>query len=252
MKKFKILSLFLVAIAILVFAIMAFGGEQNSKPATDVAYDFPIKPGTEAWKKFTSHDEMLAATQIPADVLKGMSTRALVETCLNYPLYGDMMAYNSLQQGLDAVISRFNGLQELLKREDAGAELLAQYPRVNRETAQDIANIDSKKTNTIRSFEHTFIEILLAQSSIRANMSESEEKYLVKESLNNFYLKQGRPDIYSFSSLQPTVLIMKKVLERRDGGLRINGKQVVIGDSEMDLSNNADQIVSQAENFISK
>jgi hypothetical protein len=252
MKKFKILSLFLASLAVLVLAIMAFGGEQNVKLANDVAYDFPIKPGTDAWKKFTGHDEMLVATQIPEDVLKSMSTRALIETCLNYPLVGEITVHNSLQQGLEALISGFNGLQELLKREDAGVELLAQYRLVNKKIVQDINDIDSKKSNTAHFFEHTFIEMLLAQSSIQASMSMDEEKSLAKESLSDFRLAQSRPDIYSFASLQSEVLVMKKVLEREDGGLQVNGNRVVVGDSEMDLFKNTDQIVSQAENFISK
>ncbi|MDD5527899.1 MAG: hypothetical protein PHO56_02875 [Patescibacteria group bacterium] len=252
MRKLKLLSLFFVAVLVLVFVSMAIGGERNVKFANDRAYDFPIKPGTDAWKKFVGHDEMLAATQIPADVLKNMSTRALVETCLNYPMYGDMMVYDDRQKGLEAVISGFDGLQELLKREDAGIELLAQYRLVNKEIAQDINDIDSKKASSTHYFEQAFIEMLLAQSSVRASMSEDEEKILVKECLSNLRLKQNRPDIYNFLDSEPTILIMKRVLERRGVGLQINGKQVIVGDNEADLSNNADQIIVQSENFISK
>ena len=70
-------------------------------------YDFPIKPGTEEWKAMVSHDEMLKACQVPELVLQKMSTEGLVETVLNYPLYGDMKAHNSLQQDL---IMCFRGL----------------------------------------------------------------------------------------------------------------------------------------------
>jgi hypothetical protein len=253
MKKLKIFSLFFIGILVLAFVGIAIGGDLNKKPTViDVAYDYPIKPGSDAWKKFSSHDEMLAAIQIPADVLKNISTRALVETCLNYPLSDDMMSYNSLQQGLEAVISRSNCLQEMLRRGDAGTELLKQYGKTNTEVAQDISNIDSKKTNIIHYHEHAYIEMLLAQNSILANMSEADKKTLVKESLNNFRLRQNRPDIYSFSSLQPAISVMKNVVARADGGLQINGKQIEIGDDETDLLNNANQIVLQAENFTSK
>ena len=36
---------------------------------TSDAYDFPIKPGTDAWRAFNSHVEMLNACQIPEPLL---------------------------------------------------------------------------------------------------------------------------------------------------------------------------------------
>jgi len=39
---------------------------------------------------------------------------------LNYPLFLDALAYNWPQEGFNAVSGQFNGLQELLKRKDAG------------------------------------------------------------------------------------------------------------------------------------
>jgi hypothetical protein len=228
-------------------------GDLNKKSAViNVAYDYPIKPGTDAWKKLSSHDEMLAAIQIPADVLKNMSTGALVQTCLNYPLSGDMMVYDSLQQGLDEVISRSNCLQELLRRDDAGKELLVKYGDVGKQIQQDAGNIDSKKTNATHYFDQTYVEMLLAQNSIRKNMSEDDEKALVKETLANYKLKQGRSDIYNFLDLQPSVLIMKNVLEKRNPGLIFGSKQASAGNQVTELFNNKDQIVSQAENFTSK
>ncbi|MFA5248594.1 MAG: hypothetical protein WC415_05255 [Patescibacteria group bacterium] len=255
MKKLKMLSLFFVGVLVLVFAGITVANELSTRPraeVVDVAYDFPIKPGTDEWKKFTSYGEMLTATQIPDKMLKSMSTRALVKTCLDYPNSGSIGAHNSLQQGLEAIVSGFNGLQELLKRDDAGIELLAQYRLVNEEIKISIKNIDSGDSLNWYYFKHTLIEMLLAQESIRSNMSEGDEKALIKECLNNFNLKKGRQDIYNITSSESMILIMKKVLEKRKAGPLIDEKQAVISDSGMDLFNNVDQIIQQSENFISK
>lgn len=116
----------LVVIIILVISILTLSLCTKNKAdlAYDDAYDYPIKGGTEEWKRFTSHDEMLKACQIPDAILKDMSTAGLVETVMNYPLYGDIYAYSSFQVGLNAIAAQFNGLAELLIRDDAGIELL--------------------------------------------------------------------------------------------------------------------------------
>jgi hypothetical protein len=51
---------------------------------------------------------------------------SLVETVLDYPLLGNMWAFDSLKAGFDSVLSYFNGLQELVNREDA-VEYLAAF-----------------------------------------------------------------------------------------------------------------------------
>jgi len=112
---------------ILPFPLLVSCFDRASGFAANDAYDFPVKPGTEEWKTFQTHNEMLKACQIPERILNNMSTAALVETVLNYPLLLDMMAYNNIQYGFDQVASRFNGLQELLNREDNGTEIKTRY-----------------------------------------------------------------------------------------------------------------------------
>ena len=85
---------FTAAILSLLLIAMAFSGcaKEQSTPITDEAYTFPVKPGTDEWKALGSHDQMLAVCEIPENILTIMSTTALVETVLNYPLIGDWFA----------------------------------------------------------------------------------------------------------------------------------------------------------------
>lgn len=64
----------------------------------DEPYQFPIVPGSPVWETFTTHQDMLDATQVPDNVLESLSTTALIRTVMDYPLLGDMYLYNTVQQ----------------------------------------------------------------------------------------------------------------------------------------------------------
>ncbi|MFZ3101985.1 MAG: hypothetical protein WA113_07270 [Desulfitobacteriaceae bacterium] len=128
----NIATLFLaLSIAISFGANGVVAATNDSSTNTVVSYQYPVKGGTEEWKKLNSHAEMLDVVQIPENILKKMTTAELVETVLNYPLYGDMYSYDTFQQGIESIIIQFNGLSELLKRDDAGTVLLAKYKEKN-------------------------------------------------------------------------------------------------------------------------
>ena len=70
------------------------------------SWDYPIKPGTEAWQALSTHEDMLKACQIPAEILKTVSTEELIELCLAYPLLGDIFGNEiSRQMVIEALLS---------------------------------------------------------------------------------------------------------------------------------------------------
>jgi hypothetical protein len=142
--------------------------QPKSKP-----YDYPIKPGTEEWKKFRSLHEMEQGCQIPDSLLHLMTTSDLLETCLNYPLYLNVTAYNIPQQGFENVMRGFNGLQELLKRSDLGTVCIEEY--ITMEPDRIIEKNQSP-------FQYFYIEILLAQDTIINNLSKNDRIKLLEES----------------------------------------------------------------------
>ncbi len=83
------------------------------------AYQYPVVPGMEEWKKLNSLQEKAEACQIPEDILGDMTTEALIETVVNYPLFINVFAYDNKKTGLEHVKDYFNGLQELYERDDA-------------------------------------------------------------------------------------------------------------------------------------
>ena len=70
-------SIVIIILVIGFFTLTSCTNNQANLAYVD-AYDYPIKGGTEEWKRFTSHDEMLIACQIPDAILKGMSVLQLI------------------------------------------------------------------------------------------------------------------------------------------------------------------------------
>lgn len=95
----------------------------------DEPYEYPVQPGTDEWKALTSFQEMIAACHVDEELLASMTTPALLETVLNYPLLGSGLLYDTQEQWIASVSSYFKGLELLLAREDA-SECLAEFVEI--------------------------------------------------------------------------------------------------------------------------
>lgn len=128
-KKSKRILAIVIAFAIILtlYTIKLSTANKNEEPqdkyTITTPYEFPIQPGTDEWKKLKSHTEKVDVCQIPNNILENMTTEALAETVINYPLSADMFAYSSPNKGFQQVYSVFNGLQELASRLDVTDKL---------------------------------------------------------------------------------------------------------------------------------
>ena len=77
-------------------------------------FEFPVIQ----WEILETHEQKLAACEIPDSILSKIPTKDLVEICMKYPLLLDAYAFNTPLQGIKTVISRFNGFKELMNRKD--------------------------------------------------------------------------------------------------------------------------------------
>ncbi|MCF7740562.1 MAG: T9SS type A sorting domain-containing protein [Candidatus Marinimicrobia bacterium] len=174
---------------------------------SDQIYNFPIKPGSEEWSKFQTHDQMLEVLQIPEKYIN-MSTSNLIETCLNYPLFLDIHAYNSLQQGTRYIIEDFNGLQILLKRVDAGKLLFDKYKMINCRDLNEKWSIN-KKGDFVNDLIK--IEMLLSQKQLLTNFSKDEKYNLLKESYSKAKLMIKNP-CFEIESFNSNVFLLGQIL----------------------------------------
>lgn len=93
------------------------GNKTRAFTAQTFSFDSVTKP--EIWKTFQTLEEMQSACQIPDDVLSNLSTEELVQICMDYPLFGNYLAYDNETFGIKKVMAGFNGFTELKKRTDA-------------------------------------------------------------------------------------------------------------------------------------
>lgn len=199
---------------------------QPSQPKTTGAYDYPIKPGTPEWAALKTYDERLTVLQIPPKVLQNMTTVDLVQTVLDYPHYGDMIFYNSVQAGFERVAKGFNGLKELLQRSDAGSVLLVRYKGMNPAAmSPDWSMLQQGK------FAQSFmdIETLLAQDAILASMTKAQRRELLAETLLKSQQKGQFMEIYGHNGLARVALLMGRILKRENFAPLTNSMKVNAG-----------------------
>jgi hypothetical protein len=186
--------------ALLLLAVLSGNAENINTP-----YDFPVKPGTPAWKAFHTHAEKINACQIPDSILQHLSTKALITTCLNYPLNIDMFCYDDFQIGFQAVSSNFNGLMELLKRADISKELLPAY-----EKTKD-ADLPPRESVS-QAGKYMRMEMLLAQPEVIGSFDTLDAMRLLRECWKKFSKKASRPDVFSCFTLSTACLVMSRIL----------------------------------------
>lgn len=181
--------------------------------ASTVAYNYPVLPGTAAWKKLATHNDMVRVTQVPAATLARMSTAALVDTVLRYPLFDDMQAFNTPQEGFDTMSSRFNGFAALASRPDAGADLLERYESMSPAVAPEATLLQQGQLD----FSFRRIETLLSQDAFRRTLNATQLTRLVAVSQEKLQAKAARADIYGLTGQASTSLIIGRALASKSG-----------------------------------
>jgi len=176
-------------------------------------WDYPVKPGTEEWKRLKTHSEKVEICQIPIDVLKKMSTDHLIEVCLNYPLSFDFYAYNSIKEGIIKVKDRFNGLQELFARKD-NFSLLQKRMDVNvfQKIVTESNYTVEEKGKTIH--RYTLIETLLSFDNFMNNADLSEILALEKKTISMLEYKESNKNLFSSFANAASALLLGKSMKR--------------------------------------
>ncbi|MEN3325621.1 MAG: hypothetical protein V7638_428 [Acidobacteriota bacterium] len=208
------LAALLIVLLLVTSAVMAQtpSSPTDSSSSPSAGFSFSVRPGTKAWAELKSHDEMLAATQLPVPELRKMTTEGLLETVLTYPLLKDMLAYNSTQTGFEAVSKKFNGLSELRSRKDIGGAALSRYRTKRGESQQSTKERASLEMQGNRNFDLSFLEILMAQDEVRATLNKSQIEELRTELRETAKLKRASLDVYGYEGLESTAFAAAKLL----------------------------------------
>ncbi|MDR2888643.1 MAG: hypothetical protein LBV33_02250, partial [Lachnospiraceae bacterium] len=211
----KILFTLLTVILSLSFGMIVFAGSSREEQNyfDDEPYVFTIIPETPEWKAFTSKAEKLAVSQIPEDKLANMTTRALLETVMNYPLITDYFAFNTVEDAYNTMFNDFNGFRELYNRTDSGMAIINEYRAARVLSATEALTAKPKEF-----FKPSTLEYLFACNEItKGNSFLRSSEYMLFKSI--FAEKEQLRDaagIYSSNS----AIISKYESENRSPLLR--------------------------------
>ncbi|MGN0808986.1 MAG: hypothetical protein ACI4NQ_03370, partial [Christensenellales bacterium] len=129
------------------------------------AHDTP-----EEWKALEDVIAMREASQVPSDVIDTVSTDELVLYCMNYNLFADIFLFNTMQDGMDSMRINYNGLSELINREDAAECLIRLYKLYDLDT-QSVRD----ESSTIR---FHYLESMLCMPEILDSLTADQSKEL--------------------------------------------------------------------------
>lgn len=187
-----------------------------------VVWNYPINPLSDEWKNLT-YKEQLKAYNIPAEILEKISTEELVKTCLSYPEWRLINAYDNLQIGFANVIGLFNGFHELFKRNDAAKELIKVFEKL------DPTAINTNWTplqKGIFSFQFTRIEMLLSHNEIIKKLDSNDINQLLDKAVSKYKSMRQLPDTYSLYDLSPLAGLYLNILDK-DGEFVKNDRKLL-------------------------
>ncbi len=195
----------------LVFGLLILSGllsgcsREEDDGMVEGKYDFPIKPGSEAWKRLDSHQAMAEACQIPEKTLRKMSTEGLIDTYFDYPLLFTIFAFNNTNDGLWQIADEFNGFSELLRRKDCATRLLRKYKLIDPVSIHSM--LDSISMGLFMQKIQCY-ELTLGFEPLYNKLTEEERRETVRLALEKMNAKEEN-DYSSLSKVTGYYLIAK-------------------------------------------
>lgn len=185
------------------------GNKTRAFTAQTFSFDSVTKP--EIWKTFQTLEEMQSACQIPDDVLSNLSTEKLVQICMDYPLFGNYLAYDNETFGIKKVMAGFNGFTELKKRTDAAEKLLDRYANVN----VMALNEDRENAEIYPNLKLGYLEMILCSGEIES-LYQGEALQLLENLQAQKLTEKQLTNSHSASSLKHSQLLKQKINEAKN------------------------------------
>lgn len=172
----------------------------------ELSWNFPVQPGSEQWKAFQSHKEMVDACQIPQNLIPSLSTEELVVLCLKHPLLLDITAFNFFADGYAAYETNFNGVSELYQRKDAPTVLFSWYRQLRFEQASLHSTISFN-------FHISVSEYMLSASSVIAKYTPAQRKEIAAELWSRLNYKKSQPGNFTDLSLNSSYRALFRIIK---------------------------------------
>jgi len=167
---------------------------------------------------YNTYEEWKSNLQIPEDVLHSLSTKDLVEICIQYPLgiYGWVIVTSDYSVScrnwndcMDNLISSHNGLSELYKREDSVKKLLEKYDEIVMNMASFCSN-----DNQGSSFNYGDLEMLLGYYQSKEDNAVEIYKEILRHLLDGFHAKLSFPEFFTPTFYFSNIIARANMIER--------------------------------------
>ncbi|MDR0795681.1 MAG: hypothetical protein LBE79_06475 [Tannerella sp.] len=190
--------------------VVAIGGYIWYRELSVWNYPFNLNPNL--WAGLTTLEKM-DDYHIPDDILKTLTTANLVEICCQYPFLfmwcGLMHISPDMNPCLDDAISRFNGFDELYKREDTAYELLKRYD----DLVEHIAVVCSIEGSELVLYAD--LEVLLGRYHKSDDDAVDIYREILRHLVEGYEAKILFPDVFSdFASLMPNFKARMNIIEK--------------------------------------
>lgn len=158
------------------------------------SWDYPVKPGTSKWVSLIDHRDMINACLIPDEVLHAISTSQLIDLCMEYPLSVDVLAYKTPMEGYKIVSGYFNGIPELLSREDNKSQLLSKLKKVNSESNSTYVMSEREKSEFV--LRKIMLDLICSDKKMISTLSGTQLKEFASEAAKNvLYCNQKSEEV---------------------------------------------------------
>jgi len=161
--------------------------EQKKQAGIIDSFSYPIQPGSTEWAQLSNWEEKRKAVSVPDEILKNMCTHGLVYTCVQCPLYFDIWAFNSKQNGFEMQVKGINSFAELNQRDDAGREFFDYYRSLK-------PSVFDKTWSTTKQGDFSaqiyITEIYLSRQAFLMKLPNAELVELVKEAHKKYFEKK--------------------------------------------------------------
>lgn len=176
-------------------------------------WDYPIKPGSEAWKALKNSSERQAACQMNASLLKSLATEDLVYICIEHPFFRSYIVYDSPTEGFQWSVGQFNGFNELISRPDAMKSLTKVYLKEDFGKMKTMS--DSSKMGAY-SLKCIGLELIMTNDRLLNQLSAQEKVKFLKDYYGKFLEKQQYQAVFGGIAKATTALISHKLIKSLD------------------------------------
>ena len=170
-------------------------GTTTCFPAVSDKYKYPIVLGSEEWKQIKTSDEAYQVCQLPADILKSISTPGLIDALIHAPMFIGFFYHSAGYATVwNGYYETFNSSVELFKRKDAGKALVAYYKLINLNSLSAL-NCEDWSSRLCG------LECLFTREEILDTMDHEKKKEAVAAFLENVKIHSVYDHIYPMAHI---------------------------------------------------